>query len=105
MAEMDECIKSDGKGALMEIYAIPSAESTRIMGIDPWRKRINIRVGAPPKNSEANREILRYIAGLFGIGMSEVRIRSGEKSRKKSVFIPIDRKKAIEILKNEMRKP
>ena len=49
-----------------------------------------IKLVSRPHEGKANRELLEYLASTFSVRKSEVRIVSGEKGRKKVVFLPVD---------------
>jgi uncharacterized protein len=49
-----------------------------------------IKLVSRPQEGKANRELVEYLASIFSIRKSEVRIVSGEKGRKKVVFLPVD---------------
>jgi uncharacterized protein len=49
-----------------------------------------IKLLARPQEGKANRELVEYLADAFRIRKSDVRIISGEKGRKKVVFLPVD---------------
>ena len=49
-----------------------------------------IKLLSRPQEGKANRELVEYLASTFSVRKSEVRIVSGEKGRKKVVFLPVD---------------
>ena len=49
-----------------------------------------IKLVSRPQEGKANRELVEYLAGIFSVRKSEVRIVSGEKGRKKVVYLPVD---------------
>jgi len=49
-----------------------------------------IKLVSQPQEGKANRELVEYLANTFSVRKSEVRIVSGEKGRKKIVFLPVD---------------
>ena len=57
-----------------------------------------IRLVSHPHEGKANRELVEYLAGAFSVRKSEVRIVSGEKGRKKTVFLPVDPEKLDTVL-------
>ena len=79
-------MKSGEGGAVdLLIHAQPGAKRSEIAGVHDGR--LKLRVAAPPVDGEANREIVRYLAKLLVIRRSQIRIRSGETSRKKLLTI------------------
>jgi uncharacterized protein (TIGR00251 family) len=79
----------------------PQGEQTRILlevtagarvaafpdGYNPWRNRIGIRVRAAAQKGEANAEVVRTIAGIFGLGSGTVAIASGHLDSRKDVVV------------------
>ena len=51
---------------------------------------LTIKLISRPQEGKANRELVEYLASTFSVRKSEVRIVSGEKGRKKVVFLPVD---------------
>lgn len=49
--------------------------------------RLKVRISAPPVDGTANRHLCRYLAGLFGVPASSVRLVRGEKGRDKTVEV------------------
>ena len=49
-----------------------------------------VKLVSRPQEGKANRELVEYLASTFSVRKSEVRIVSGEKGRKKVVFLPVD---------------
>jgi uncharacterized protein (TIGR00251 family) len=52
-----------------------------------YGERLKIRLTAPPIAGKANVHLQRYLAGLFGIPRSRVRLVSGERGRAKRLRI------------------
>ena len=78
-------IRSTSTGAELDVRVIPRAHATRIDG--ERDNAVLVRLAAPPVDGAANDELIRYFAGLFGLPRRAVRIRSGERGRKKRVAI------------------
>ncbi len=76
----------------MDISVVPNAKSSEIQGIDEWRKRLLVRVKAPPIGGEANREVMNLLSKAFN---SDVTLIRGATSRQKTVFLPLDHKTAV----------
>ena len=54
---------------------------------NPWRKRLEVAVRAPPKKGAANKELVELFSDIFGVPKSEVAIVSGQKGSSKNVAI------------------
>lgn len=48
---------------------------------------IGVRIAAPPRDGEANTEVVRFVAKTLGVRKSGVRIIKGEKGREKVVEV------------------
>jgi uncharacterized protein len=53
-------------------------------------KSLKIKLVSRPQEGKANQELVDYLASIFSVRKSEVRIVSGERGRKKVVFLPVD---------------
>jgi|GEM_PF-426536 len=73
----------------IEFYVMVSPRSSRsgVEGIDEWRKRLIIKVKAPPLDGKANKEVEEVIKGITGC-RSE--ITAGHIDRQKTVFVEGD---------------
>ena len=61
--------------------------------------RLRVRVKESPVDGQANRALIKLLAGRLGVPVSAVRIASGLKSRNKVVELAgIDRDSAIRVL-------
>ncbi len=60
---------------------------------------LKIKLVSRPQEGKANRELVDYLASIFSVRKSEVRIVSGEKGRKKVVFLPVDQDRLDTILR------
>ena len=69
----------------LNIQLAPRSGKDAIEGI--YDGRLRLRITAPPVDGKANRALLAFLAGEFGVARSAVCIVSGEKSRRKSVRI------------------
>lgn len=72
-----------------------------MIGISDEGVRVNI--AAPPKEGEANKELLEYLAGALGAKKSEVYLDKGSKSKSKIVVVDsMDAESAYEALKSQI---
>lgn len=76
-----------GENALIDVKASPNASKTAFAGLQDGR--IRIRVAAAPEDGKANAEIRAFLAKVLSCPKSAVTIRSGEKSKLKTVSIPV----------------
>ena len=83
---MNSLIVQDTKdGAILTVHIRPRASTTECVGIH--RDAIKIRVAAPPVDSAANDELIRFLARRFSIPSTSVQIHSGAGGRHKRVLV------------------
>lgn len=75
-------------GVSLAVRAQPGAKQTAITGIygEGAAAQLKIAVKAPPLEGRANEALIEFLAKIFGIANSAVKLRSGELSRSK-VFL------------------
>ncbi len=56
-------------------------------GYNPWRKRIEAAVQAPPQNNQANTQLIQLIATFLTIPPKNIKLVSGHKNRDKTIEI------------------
>jgi hypothetical protein len=49
--------------------------------------RLRVRIQAPPVEGKANRELVKYLAGMLGMKTNRIVIRRGESSREKTLLL------------------
>jgi uncharacterized protein (TIGR00251 family) len=88
-----------GDGLLIEIKAQPGASRTEIAGIKDGR--LKVRVAAAPEDNKANAELCRFLAAILGCSKGEVVVQRGQKSRLKTVSVPLSCREKAEKLPAE----
>jgi uncharacterized protein (TIGR00251 family) len=81
-------IKPFKDGTLIRLYIQPGASRSGWDKVFDDRQKVKIK--APPRDGEANLELIRFIAESFSISKSRVTIMRGESSRQKDLFIDLD---------------
>jgi hypothetical protein len=82
-----------------DVRVIPNAARTGFTGTRDGE--YVLRINAPPRDGKANREATRFLAGVFSVARSRVRIVRGENSRHKRVeILGLDSARGITRLKN-----
>ncbi len=77
-----------GGGISLDLEVTPGASDPAFpAGYNPWRKRIGIRVRAPPENGRANLEVVQTIASFFDVPSSAVTVEHGHLDRRKTVSV------------------
>ncbi|KAA8896785.1 hypothetical protein FN846DRAFT_910584 [Sphaerosporella brunnea] len=64
----------------------PNARTTSVVAVDP-ASSITLRIHAPPRDGEANDEVVRFVAKALGLRKSDARIVRGMKTREKIVKV------------------
>lgn len=67
------------------IRIVPRAGSDCVCGVQAGR--LKVRVAATPVGGAANRRLCRFVAELFGLPPSAVRLLQGERSRDKRLAV------------------
>lgn len=74
----------------LPVKVIPKAQKTEFVEIledGEGEKTWKIKVAAVPEKGKANAELCKYLAKLFGVAKSNVRVSQGETSQRKIVKI------------------
>ena len=85
---MDKIVKKYQDGAVLNLFV--TAGSRKVVfpvGINNWRKCIEISVSAPAKNNKANKEVIKTVADFFEKSIYDVFVLTGTKNPKKTVFV------------------
>ena len=77
-------VKKCENGILISCKIQPSASRTAFAGI--FGDHLKFSLAAPPVDGKANKAICTFLAKQLKIPKSSVQIRSGEKSKIKSIF-------------------
>lgn len=71
----------------ISILAKPNAKTTAFLEIR--NETMCISLHAKPHHGEANKELISYLAKLFKLPKSQIRISRGETSKHKQVLVPL----------------
>ena len=74
---------ADG-GLEIDISVSPRSDRSGTEGIDEWRKRLIVRVKAPPLDGRANKEVEELLRKFTGCRSEVIR---GQTSRQKTVLV------------------
>lgn len=86
----------DVKGGVeLDILVTPNARSSVIGGVDPWRKRLVVKVQAVPAEGRANRAVCDLFQSVLG---ARAEIVHGATDRQKTLFIPLPKEEVLEVL-------
>ncbi|MDZ7759979.1 MAG: DUF167 domain-containing protein [Desulfovermiculus sp.] len=84
----DQCIHPLPRGCQIRIWAQPGAKKTELAGL--YQGCIKIRLKAPPVDNKANRELVSFLACVLDLKPRQIRLTSGQNSRKKIFQIQMD---------------
>jgi len=87
----------------IRLYIRPDAAETRVEGI--YQDRIKIRISAPPEKGRANKELIKFIAGILSIPKSRISIASGKTSNYKEIQINSNHNNNYDIILGAVREP
>jgi uncharacterized protein len=91
---MNTCFRVESEKIRLEIKAVPGASKTELAGIKDGRLRI--RIAAAPEDGKANAEMLGFLSKALGCPKRDLLLLSGEKSRLKTIALPLERKERLE---------
>ncbi|XP_011875365.1 PREDICTED: UPF0235 protein C15orf40 homolog [Vollenhovia emeryi] len=77
-------LDKDGNVAI-KIQAKPGAKCNNVTDISD--EAVGIAISAPPTEGEANAELVKYLASVFGVRKSDVSLNRGSRSRQKVVVV------------------
>ncbi|MDR3170083.1 MAG: DUF167 domain-containing protein [Treponema sp.] len=93
---MSSCIRITGNQVYLDIKALPGSSASQVL--DVREGRLRIKIAAAAEDGKANAELCAFLAKRLGCPKKEVTLRSGEKSRFKTVAFPIALKDQVEAL-------
>ena len=91
-------IKDSGSGRIrIRVRIQPGAQRNELLGWNPAGE-LRIRIAAPPREGEANKELVAFLAKHFGLAKRDIEIESGAKSRAKLVSMPTTLEESLRAL-------
>jgi uncharacterized protein (TIGR00251 family) len=84
---MADCFRLSGASILLAIKAVPGASKSRIAGAGDGRLRIKIAAAA--EDGRANAELRAFLAKALDCPRKDIALVAGEKSRLKTVSLPL----------------
>ncbi|MCD6414129.1 MAG: YggU family protein [Candidatus Diapherotrites archaeon] len=72
------------KSARITVKATPGAKNFSITGFNEWTGELEVKLKNPPLKGKANQELIHELEKVLN---AEVRLLSGEKSRRKQVEV------------------
>lgn len=89
--DVSSFLRETSSGVEVDVVASPGSTRSEVQGLDPWRKRMVVKVRAPPEKGEANEELESLLTLFFGARAEVVR---GHASRMKTVAVSASRVEA-----------
>jgi len=72
------------KGVEIDLWAVPNADTTALVGYDEWKGCIRFKTTAPALKDKANKAVIEFFEALLG---GKVELVKGAKSRKKTLLV------------------
>ncbi len=69
----------------LSVQVVPRASRSEVVSFSEGV--LKVRIAAPPVDGAANRELKKFLAGLFNVPKSSIVILAGEASRRKVVAV------------------
>jgi uncharacterized protein (TIGR00251 family) len=91
---METCIRVSGDSLLVDLKVQPGSSKSCLAGVKDGR--LKVRIAAAPEDGKANAELTAFFAGLLGCPKREVTLKNGEKSRLKTLALPLSCRKALD---------
>ena len=92
-------IKKSERGVLLFFKAQPRSSKTEIVGLY-GEEYLKIKIKALPESGKANEELIEYLADIFDVSKSKLRLLQGRSSVMKSVeVLNVSMDDVLELLK------
>jgi uncharacterized protein (TIGR00251 family) len=80
----------------LDVKVQPGAARSEAAGLQG--DRLRLRIAAAPEDGKANEELRSFLAKALGCGKKDIRLQSGEKSRLKTLELPLGLREKVESL-------
>ena len=94
--DVSEAVRTADNGVEIDISVSPRSDRSGTEGVDEWRKRLIVRVKAPPLDGRANKEVEELFRKVTGCKSEVIR---GQTSRQKTVLVHGDYGSVLEALR------
>lgn len=85
MGDIERAVREVPEGLELRVWVQPGASRTEMVGV--VGDALKIRIAAPPQGGKANQALIEFLAELFGVPKSSVRLVQGQATRRKLVRI------------------
>jgi uncharacterized protein (TIGR00251 family) len=93
---MENCYRIESGLIRLLVKAVPGSSKNAFTGVQDGRLRI--KIAAAPEDGKANGELRAFLAKALGIPKKEVSLTAGEKSRLKTITLPLSSEGALKRL-------
>lgn len=69
----------------VDVWVQPGAKANRAEGVRDGR--LKVRLMAPPVEGKANKAVVAFLAGLFGVRPRQVSLEAGHTNRRKTLLV------------------
>lgn len=84
----ESCLSASPDGTvLIRVYVQPKASRSRLVGLHDGC--LKLAVAAPPVDGKANKQVVKFLAGILDVPIREVTVKSGLRSRRKLVEVNV----------------
>ncbi len=94
--DVSEATRAVDGGLEVDVSVSPRSDRSGAEGVDEWRKRLIVRVKAPPLDGRANKEVEELFKKVTDCRSEIIR---GQTSRQKTVLVIGDREAILESLR------
>ncbi len=85
----NDYVRQSGTGSTLAVEANPGARRTMIVGVNPWRGTLQIKIAAEPVEGAANEELIRFLAEKLCLKRTDIHLVKGMRSSSKLLFVPL----------------
>jgi len=79
--------QSNPPNVTIKLKVKPGAKTNNITDVS--NEGVGVQIAAPPRDGEANEEVVDYLSEVLKLKRRDVELVSGQKSRQKSIRIPV----------------
>lgn len=80
----ENALEQRGDDVLLTLKVSPNSGYFEIVGVNPWRNHLEVKVSSEARKGKANRELMSELESILG---KPIELFSGVKSREKKVIV------------------
>jgi len=93
-SSVHDCVRYSGEYLFLDIKAAPGASRSALGEVKEGR--LKVRIAAVPEDGKANEELRSFFAKALGLPKRDLILESGERSRLKTLRLPLNAKEKLE---------